>query len=111
MKLLKILSPEISIGIQNAKAYEEIRKFNITLQREVEKAIHAGAARTLLLTDEYVQEQREKGNFAALDELMKLVDQLQGKVHILSAQSESGRKLNGLGGIAALLRYELPRER
>jgi len=38
IKVLQILSPEISIAIQNAKAYEEIRKFNITLQREIEKA-------------------------------------------------------------------------
>ena len=38
IKLLQILSPEISIAINNAKAYEEIRKFNVTLQREIQKA-------------------------------------------------------------------------
>ena len=38
IKLLQILSPEISIAIQNAKAYEEIRRFNITLQKEIQKA-------------------------------------------------------------------------
>lgn len=38
IKLLEILSPEISIAIQNSKAYEEIRRFSITLQQEVEDA-------------------------------------------------------------------------
>jgi len=38
IKLLEILSPEISIAIQNSKAYEEIRRFSITLQKEVERA-------------------------------------------------------------------------
>lgn len=38
IKLLEILSPEISIAIQNSKAYEEIRRFNIKLAGEVEKA-------------------------------------------------------------------------
>lgn len=38
IKILEILSPEISIAIQNAKAYEELSKFNVKLQEEVEKA-------------------------------------------------------------------------
>jgi signal transduction histidine kinase len=38
IKILEILSPEISIAIQNAKAYEELSKFNVKLQREVLKA-------------------------------------------------------------------------
>ena len=36
--VLSILSPETSIAIENARAYEEIRKFSVTLQKEVEKA-------------------------------------------------------------------------
>lgn len=37
-KTLQILAPEISIAIQNAKAYEQIKKFNITLQDRVNQA-------------------------------------------------------------------------
>ncbi len=115
--------PELADVLKNSRARQEqllmeellleIRREKLAAygKKEVEKAVRAGAVRILLLTDEYVQQQREKGNFAALDDLMKMVDQLQGKVHILSAQSESGRKLNGLGGIAALLRYELSPKR
>lgn len=39
-KTLQILAPEISIAIQNAKAYEQIKKFNITLQDRVNQATH-----------------------------------------------------------------------
>ncbi len=38
IKVLSILAPEISMAIQRANAYEEIRRFNITLQKEIEKA-------------------------------------------------------------------------
>lgn len=112
--------PELEEVLKHSRAREEqllveellseIRKGQLAAygKKEVGKAVTAGAVRMLLLTDEQVQKEREQGRFAALDEQMKLVDHLQGKVRILSAKSESGRKLNGLGGIAALLRYELP---
>ena len=38
IELLKIFGPEVSVAVENAKAYEEIRKFNITLKQEIEKA-------------------------------------------------------------------------
>ncbi len=38
IKILEILSPEISIAIQNAKAYDELSKFSAKLQQEVLKA-------------------------------------------------------------------------
>lgn len=38
LKVLDILGPEISVAIQNAKAYDEINRFNITLKEEVHKA-------------------------------------------------------------------------
>lgn len=38
LDLFKIVSPEVAVGIQNAKAYEEIRRFNVTLQQEIKRA-------------------------------------------------------------------------
>lgn len=38
IKLLDILVPEVAIAIQNAQSFDQIRKFNITLTQEVEKA-------------------------------------------------------------------------
>lgn len=38
IEVLGIFGPEISVAVQNAKAYEEIRRFNITLKEEVDRA-------------------------------------------------------------------------
>jgi signal transduction histidine kinase len=38
IKVLEILAPEVSVAIQNTLSYEEIRKFNVTLKIEVERA-------------------------------------------------------------------------
>lgn len=38
LSLLKILGPEISVAVQNSLSYEEIRRFNRTLQQEIQKA-------------------------------------------------------------------------
>jgi signal transduction histidine kinase len=38
IQLLKIFGPEVSVAVENAKAYEEIRRFNITLEEKVDRA-------------------------------------------------------------------------
>ncbi|OGE64626.1 hypothetical protein A3J13_01565 [Candidatus Daviesbacteria bacterium RIFCSPLOWO2_02_FULL_36_8] len=38
IKVLEILVPELSVAIKHSKEYEEIKKFNITLREEVNKA-------------------------------------------------------------------------
>ena len=37
---------------------------------------------------------------------MKNVDNTQGEVHVVSSDHEGGKILDGLGGIAGLLRYK-----
>ncbi len=38
VKLIEIMSSSLAIAIQNAKSYEQIRQFNITLQEKIEQA-------------------------------------------------------------------------
>jgi len=38
VELLKIVAPEVAVAVRNALSYEEIKKFNITLEQEVKKA-------------------------------------------------------------------------
>ena len=42
-----------------------------------------------------------------LDELMKKTEEMKGKIYLISSDHEGGKKLDGLGGIAAILRYKL----
>jgi len=74
---------------------------------EVEKAANAGAVKTLLITDACIHKKREQGKYELLDSIMKTVDATKGEVHIISSEFEGGKKLDGLGGIGAILRYKL----
>lgn len=74
--------------------------------KEVEEAVNAGSVLKLLLTDDFIHKKRIAEKFAEVDQAMKTVDSLQGEIHIISAESDAGKKLNGLGGVAAILRYK-----
>ncbi len=78
--------------------------------KKVEEASAAGAIATLLVTDKLIQKTREENNFGRIDSIMKAVDRQKGKVVLISSTHSGGKKLDGLGGIAALLRYKLSYE-
>ncbi len=71
---------------------------------EVRKAYDYGAIEVLLIADEFLREQRERWN---IDEFMRNVEAMKGKVVIMSTEFEPGQRLMSLGGIAALLRFSI----
>jgi protein pelota len=75
--------------------------------KEVKKATEAGAVSEFLITDSLIRKTRQANNFDEIDTMMKLVEQNKGKIHIISSEHEAGKKLDGLGGIGAILRYKL----
>ena len=75
--------------------------------QETQKAVDAGAIKVLLISDDFILQKRTSGNYQELDQKMKTVESMKGKIHILSSEFGSGKKLDGLGGIAALLRFQL----
>jgi protein pelota len=75
--------------------------------KETAQAAEAGAVEHLLVTDKLIQKLREEDKFAVLDSMMKQVDRTKGKVWIISSEHEGGKRLQGLGGIGAILRYKL----
>ncbi len=87
----------------------EISKNNLAVYglKDTENAINAGAVKILLITDSLIQTSREKNNYEKIDNMMKITDSMKGLISIISSEHEGGKKLNGLGGIAAILRYKL----
>ncbi len=75
--------------------------------KETSQAAEAGAVEHLLVTDKLIQKLREENKFAGLDSMMKQVDRTKGKVWIISSEHEGGKRLQGLGGIGAILRYKM----
>ncbi len=111
--------PELKQTLKNSRVRQEqilveellkeIQKNNLAAYgwKESQQAIQAGAVRSLLVTDEFIKKKREDNSYHELDEQLKQIDALQGDIHILSSDNEPGKKLNGLGGIAAILRYKI----
>ncbi|MCE5296907.1 MAG: mRNA surveillance protein pelota [Euryarchaeota archaeon] len=84
------------------KVLEEIAKDGPVAYgiKQVKAAVNAGAVDVLLVLDKKVRE-------SEMEPLMSAVDLARGKVVVVSEQHEGGRKLESLGGMAALLRYRV----
>jgi protein pelota len=81
-----------AIAAQSPSAYGEA---------EVKRALEAGAASLLLVTDRMVRE----GNAEAL---LAFAKGTQCEAHVISTGHEAGKRLDLMGGSAALLRYAMP---
>lgn len=68
-------------------------------------AINSGKVETLLVSNKFISDKKESGSYVEVNELMKLVEQLNGKLVIINSKNETGKVLDGLGGIAGILRY------
>jgi len=66
---------------------------------EVETLLNAGAVKLLVLSDELLRTPIGEG-------LLDLARRTNSKSHIVATTHEAGKKLQGLGGAAALLRYK-----
>ncbi len=75
--------------------------------KEVELAVNSGAIDKLLITDNFIRKSRDNNKYYLIDELMKKTDQMKGEIMIISSEHDAGKKLDGLGGIGAILRYKL----
>ena len=67
---------------------------------EVRRAVDAGAAATLLVSDERVRS-------GDVDELVRAAESARCEVRIVASSHEAGAQLAAMGGVAALLRYRL----
>ncbi|MDP6600013.1 MAG: mRNA surveillance protein Pelota, partial [Candidatus Woesearchaeota archaeon] len=61
----------------------------------------------LLITDSFIQKRRNENKYEEIEETMRTVDSTKGDILIIRSEHEAGKKLDGLGGIAAILRFKL----
>lgn len=87
----------------------EISKNNLAAYgvNEVEKAVYSGAVKELLVTESLIRTRKDNGDFQRINTLMKETDRMKGEIMIISSGHEGGKKLDGLGGIGALLRFRM----
>lgn len=72
---------------------------------DVKSAASMGALKNIGVSQSFLQKSREEGFFDDLDKLLKIVDAAQGEVQFIQAP-DAQKKLNGLGGIAGVLRWK-----
>ena len=65
-------------------------------EKEVKKYLEMGAVKILLVTDK---------NYRKYRELLKMAEDINAEIHIISTSHEAGKILHNLGGIASLLRF------
>lgn len=114
-----IKRPEVQTVLKQEKFAEEIKKVETLLEEigkngkfeyglnEVKKAIDLGSVSDLLVTDNLIHKTRQDDKFEEIDFMMRKTESMQGKIHIISSEHDGGKKLDGLGGIGALLRYKI----
>jgi protein pelota len=68
--------------------------------KEVKNAINLGAVGELLILDTKVASEN-------MGDLMDMVENMKGTVMVISSEHEGGKQLESLGGMAAILRYEI----
>lgn len=110
---------ELAKVIQNDKAAREINLVEKILSeiskggkvayglKEVVNAVNLGAVEFFLITDSFINSKRKEGKFRLVDKTMKNVESLRAEIHIISSAHDGGKKLDGLGGVAALLRFRI----
>lgn len=89
--------------------FTEISKEELAVYgfKDVERIASTGAIKKLLVTTNLIKEKRENETFNELQNLMKLIEKTGGEIIVISTKHEGGKKLQSLGGIAALLRYKV----
>ncbi|MBI2542151.1 mRNA surveillance protein pelota [Candidatus Woesearchaeota archaeon] len=89
--------------------FVEIAKSNLAVYglKETENASLIGAVKELLITDSFIRKSRSENFYNRVENIMKAVDKTKGEVEIISSEHEGGKKLDGLGGIAAILRFKM----
>ncbi len=87
----------------------EIKKGNMATygMKQTKEAAEAGAIKILLITNKFLQQTRLEEKYKELENIMKLVEKNKGNIIIISDEHEGGKKLHGITGIGAILKYKV----
>jgi protein pelota len=73
----------------------------------VKEQVETGSVETLLITTNIIKQYRDENKFQDLEYLMKTVERSNGKVIIITSLNDAGKRLDGISGVAAILRYKI----
>jgi len=104
-------------GTALQKEFEMVEHLMVEIAREsrlgiykiadIKDAANASAVKFLLITEKLIEKMRELKRYPELNEIFDAVESTKGEIHIISSKYEAGEKLDGLGGIGAILRFKI----
>ncbi|MFT4303230.1 MAG: mRNA surveillance protein pelota [Candidatus Woesearchaeota archaeon] len=59
----------------------------------------------VLVTTDFIKRYKEEGIYPKLENLFLLVDSIKSDIIIISSENDAGKRLDGVGGISAILRF------
>lgn len=71
---------------------------------EVEQKANEGALLNIIVSEHFLQQCREEGNYEQLDTILKTAESTKAKIVLISTE-DALKQLDGLGGIAGKLRW------
>lgn len=74
---------------------------------ETKNAAISGAVCVLMVSTKFISSHIENNGYKIVNDLMKVVEKSKGVVRIINSENEPGQKLDGLGGVAGILRYKM----
>jgi len=108
--------PELKTVLERDKATRELRLIEELLSliskdnavyglKEVGEKISSGNISALLVSESLILKMRKEGKYHILEDLMTTIESMNSEVKIISSE-EACKKLDGLSGIAAFLRWK-----
>ncbi|MCC7575017.1 mRNA surveillance protein pelota [Candidatus Woesearchaeota archaeon] len=89
---------ELMKAISEEKAFYGIK--------EATEKINLGATSQVIISEKFLKESRDKGNYKEIDKLLRTAEGTNSEVIIIT-QKEPITKIDGLGGIAGILRWKI----
>ncbi len=74
---------------------------------DVSKAAYAGAVERVLVTDGYIRGSQEDGTYDEINQILGAVEAQKGTIDIIQSDQDHGKQIDGIGGIAAILRFPI----
>lgn len=86
------------------------QKLAIYGPEQTKKAIEYNAAKEIFISTDYIhklKQDEDSTKYEALTNLLKQAEKNNTQIHIISSENQAGKELDGLTGIAAILRFEI----
>jgi len=74
---------------------------------QTKAALEMGAIDTLIISSTLISKRKEEGTFSEVNAMMKVAQQQKAVLVVLQSKGSAQKQVDGLGGIAALLRYKI----